>query len=322
MVLEKTDMKTLREEYISYTRGEKSEATANSYAHDVFSLWKCCGKEFFWEVINADEAIQRGKIIDFLKSYYPNQEIYLSNYLTRIRHFSKFLAAKSVNSAFTSEQPPQRIQKIAIQKPTRNVLALTGKIVEEEHQKVLADPGYGSDYALIDSILKRFPENTDPELVALKISLFDMTYSTSIGIQRQKIVLEELAGIIVDIKDFDDRIRQGDPSIVPILARSNGKINLFSFATKYCTCHAVSVYGHDDYVIFDNIVKQALPKYVAGLRESTIENWRKTYNYDAYRNCIDELLDANGIDIPFRRRKLDHFLWHKYRKAIKEKSID
>ena len=35
----------------------------------------------------------------------------------------------------------------------------------------------------------------------------------------------------------------------------------------------------------------------------------------AYIKCIDDLLDANGINIPFRHRKLDHYLWHKYRKA-------
>ena len=40
-----------------------------------------------------------------------------------------------------------------------------------------------------------------------------------------------------------------------------------------------------------------------------------TYNYVAYKQCIDDLLDANGIFIPFRRRKLDHYLWHLYRKT-------
>lgn len=175
------------------------------------------------------------------------------------------------------------------------------------------DPGYGTDYALIDSVIKRFPENTDPELVAMKIALIDMTNSTNIGRHRKKVLVTEIADIIVNTTDFDERLRQGDLSLVPIIAKCNGKINLFSFATKYCTYHSVDAYGNDDYVIFDRVVKEALPMYVPGLRLTTLEKWRSTYDYTAYKKCIDDLLDANDIHIPFRRRKLDHFLWHTYR---------
>ena len=319
MILENADKRTLREEYISYIISTgKSKNTANTTAASIFALWNKCGKEYFWEVINTDDASLRDKMFGFLETYYPNQLKYLSGYLTSVRYFRSFLAVRTNTVLQHENRPAQRKQKTYVRRQARPVLSLTGEMLEEEHQKVLADPGYGSDYALIDSILKRFPDNTDPELVALKIALFDMTYSTNIGRHRQKIVLEELAGIIVGIKDFDERIRQGDPSVVPIIARSNGRINLFSFATKYCTNHAVCVYGNDDYVIFDRVVKDALPKYVSGLHKTTIEQWRSTCNYTAYKECIDELLDANGIDIPFRHRKLDHYLWHTYRKPTEE----
>ena len=320
---DKNKMQALREEYIAFIeRSGKSKNTANTTAAELFALWNKCGEEYFWTVIRADDESLREMVTAFLETYYPRQLKYKSGYLTSVRYFREFLAEKG-----DSEPLPSKSQKAArrsspIRKSSRKVLTLTGDMLEQEHQKVLADPGYGSDYALIDSILKRIPKNTDPELVALKIALFDMTYSTNIGRHRQKIVLEELASIMVGITDFDERIRQGDPSVVPIIARSNGKINLFSFATKYCTCHAVSVYGHDDYVIFDSIVKDALPNYVAGLRKSTIEQWRIACDYNAYKECIDELLDANGIDIPFRRRKLDHYLWHTYRKPSEEETED
>lgn len=321
MVLENIDKQTLRVEYISYIVSTgKSVNTANTTASSIFALWNKCGEEYFWEAINADDASLRDKLFSFLETYYPNQLKYLSGYLTSVRYFRSFLAAKTNTVLQHENRPAQRKLRTYVRRQARPVLSLTGKMLEEEHQKVLADPGYGSDYALIDSILKRFPDNTDPELVALKIALFDMTYSTNIGRHRQKIVLEELAGIIVGIKDFDERIRQGDPSVVPIIARSNGRINLFSFATKYCTNHAVCVYGNDDYVIFDRVVKDALPKYVSGLHKTTIEQWRSTCNYTAYKECIDELLDTNGIDIPFRHRKLDHYLWHTYRKPTEEEA--
>lgn len=323
MLLENTDKKTLRAEYISYIESTgRKKATANTTAASVFSLWNKCGEAFFWEAINADEASLREMMFSFLQSHYPNQIKYLSGYVTSIHYFRSFLATKASSNPTFVVPPAQQKKRVSVRRQTHPALLLTSEMLEEEHRKVLADPGYGSDYALIDSILKRFPDNNDLELVALKIALFDMTYSTNIGIQRNKIVLEELANIIVGIKDFDDRIRQGDPSIVPIIARSNGNINLFSFATKFCTCHAVSVYGNDDYVIYDRIVKGALPKYVSGLHKTTIEQWRSTCNYTAYKECIDSLLDANGIDIPFRHRKLDHYLWHTYRKPSEEKSED
>ena len=318
---DKNKLQELREEYIAFIeQSGKSRNTANTTAAELFALWNKCGKEYFWTVIRADEGSLREMMTAFLETYYPRQLKYKSGYMTSVRYFREFLAAKG-----NSEPLPSKSQKAArrsapIRISSRKVFTLTGDMLEQEHQKVLADPGYGSDYALIDSILKRFPENTDPELVALKIALFDMTYSTNIGRHRQKIVLEELAGIIVGIKDFDERIRQGDPSVVPIIARSNGRINLFSFATKYCTNHAVCVYGNDDYVIFDRVVKDALPKYVSGLHKTTIEQWRSTCNYTAYKECIDGLLDTNGIDIPFRHRKLDHYLWHTYRKPTEEEA--
>jgi len=313
----------LRKDYISFIeQSGKSKNTANTTAAELFALWNNCGEEYFWSVIRADNDSLREMITEFLETYYPRQLKWKSGYLTSVRYFREYLAAKG-----DSEPMPvvshKAVRKTSyVRKNPREVLTLTNEMLEQEHQNVLADPGYGSDHRLIDSILKRFPKNTDLELVALKIALFDMTYSTNIGIQRNKIVLEELAKIIIGISDFDDRIRQGDPSVVPIIARSNGKINLFSFATKYCTNHSVCVYGHDDYVIYDRIVKNALPKYVAGLHKTTIEKWRINCDYNAYKKCIDDLLDANGIDIPFQRRKLDHFLWHTYRKAEDKPSDD
>lgn len=124
----------------------------------------------------------------------------------------------------------------------------------------------------------------------------------------------DLAKLIVDTKDFDDRIHQGDPELVNLIA-SNGKINLFSFASKYCTYHNVEIYQRDDYSIFDGVVRKVLPHYIKGLSKYQVDQWRKTVDYQAYNTCIGRLLDENHIDIPLRRRKIDHFLWYQNRKA-------
>ena len=119
---------------------------------------------------------------------------------------------------------------------------------------------------------------------------------------------------LISIQDFDIRVSQGDPLLVSQLAESNGQINLFSFASKYCTYHNVEIYERDDYSIFDRVVKDALPYYIPKLTKSAIEEWRTTCNYLAFNDCIEELLDQKSIDIPFRRRKFDHFLWYSNRK--------
>lgn len=314
-------METLREEYISYLeQSGRSKNTAYTSAAEIFALWNKCGEEYFWAVMRADDDSMREMMTGFLEKYYPRLLKYKSGHITSLRYFREFLAAKENRVTIPKTNSKVARKYTVSTKNPGKVLTLSNDMLEREHQIVLADPGYGTDYSLINSILNRFPLNNDPELVALKIALIDMTNSTNIGRHRQKIVVTELANIIAGIKDFDERLKQGDASLVPIIAKNNGSINLFSFASKYCTYHAVNVYGKDDYVIFDSVVKDALPKYVSGLHKATIESWRKEYNYLAYKQCIDDLLDANGIDIPFRHRKLDHYLWHKYRKP--EETVD
>ena len=148
----------------------------------------------------------------------------------------------------------------------------------------------------------------------MKVALIDLTNSTHISTHIKKISLSEIVDLILSIQDFDIRVSQGDPLLVSQLAESNGQINLFSFASKYCTYHNVEIYERDDYSIFDRVVKDALPYYIPKLTKSAIEEWRTTCNYLAFNDCIEELLDQKSIDIPFRRRKFDHFLWYSNRK--------
>lgn len=201
-----------------------------------------------------------------------------------------------------------------VPKVRREYLSLTAENIEQIHQQVLKDTSYGTDTELIHTILSRFPENTDRELVTMKMAVIDLTNSTHIGMHRGKVSLHELVQVVLDISDFDMRLAQGDPELVSQLARTNGKVNFFSFASKYCTYHSVAAYKRDDYSIFDNVVENSLPHYAPQITKAVISGWRTTYNYAAFNRCIGELLDRNHIQIPFRRRKFDHFLWYSNRK--------
>ena len=166
----------------------------------------------------------------------------------------------------------------------------------------------------VDNVLSAYPLNSNREIVALKICLIDVTNSTHLGTRRSRISIDELAKIIMDIPNFDERLSCGDPGLINELAKSNGKINLFSFASKYCLYHNKEVYGRDDYSIFDSVVAETLPHYVHGLSAAKIDSWRSNFDYKAFADCIQMILDEYGIDIPNRRRKFDLFLWYANRK--------
>lgn len=205
-----------------------------------------------------------------------------------------------------------RIKEFKYTEPDIGYKPVTAENIEAGHKDVITSPNYGKESKIIHDVLCAFPQNTDLNTVAMKIAVIDVTNSTHLSQYKSLVSLYDLADIIVQAKDFDVRLSQGDPDLVKLIA-NNGKINLFSFASKYCTYHNVEIYKRDDYSIFDVVVKNVLPHYVKGLSVSRVETWRKRMDYQAFNDCIGRLLDENHIDIPFRRRKIDHFLWYQNR---------
>ena len=166
---------------------------------------------------------------------------------------------------------------------------------------------------LITRCLRKFPENTDPDIVAMKIGLIDITNSTHLSQHKSKISMVELADIISSIPDIDARIAIGDPEIVNKIAKSNGKVNLFSFASKYCCYHNRNLYERDDYSILDTVLKEYLPRYFDDITRGQIQKWQDSFNYQAYNDYISKKLDEYGITVSYRKRKFDHFVWYKNR---------
>lgn len=208
---------------------------------------------------------------------------------------------------------PEKQQQI--KKEYRDVSgdAITNESVEEVELMVQETDNYGPENELISRCLHKFPGNTDPDLVAMKVGLIDITNSTHLSQHKSKISMVELANIIAAIPDIDARIAAGDPEVVNEIARSNGKINLFSFASKYCCYHNRNLYGRDDYSILDTVLKEYLPRYFEDVTKGQIQKWQDTYNYKAYNDYITRKLDELGITVVHRKRKFDHFVWYKNR---------
>ena len=185
--------------------------------------------------------------------------------------------------------------------------------IERIHKIVIENPTYGGENKLITNCFNIYPLNNEVETVAMKIGLIDITNSTNISRHKRKISVLELANIIVNIEDIDNRIKNGDPEIVNIISKSNGNINLFSFASKYCCYHNCNYYRKDDYSIFDTILKNHLTDYFDDISKSQIEKWRKDTDYKSYNDYITRKLDEAGIFIINRKRKFDHFIWYQNR---------
>lgn len=187
---------------------------------------------------------------------------------------------------------------------------ISNEAIEEVEALVLGTDNYGPETDLITRCLKKFPSNTDPDVVAMKVGLIDITNSTHLSQHKSKISMVELAEIIASIPDIDERIKNGDPEVVNSIARSNGKINLFSFASKYCCYHNSNLYGRDDFSILDTILKEYLPRYFDDVTRGQIQRWQDSFNYKAYNDYITGKLDELGITVVNRKRKFDYYVWY------------
>ena len=192
-----------------------------------------------------------------------------------------------------------------------NNIVLRSKDLHEAHNDVLSDDKYGKEYRLIESVLKKYPNNKTIEDVACKIAVIDFTNSTNL--RQNKINLYTLAKIITNI-DFDARVAKGDVSLVSDII-SGCPVKLYSFASKYCCYHNTFLYNRDDYSIYDSVVKKHLPEYAT--EKLPASKWRKNFNYETFNQYIGDLLDEYGITAatePQRRRLFDHYVWYKNRK--------
>lgn len=217
--------------------------------------------------------------------------------------------------ALSGEQIVLPVKKTKTKKEYRDVSAdvISNESIDEVEFLVQKTDNYGPENALITRCLKKFPQNTDPDIVAMKIGLIDITNSTHLSQHKSKISMAELSEIISKIPNIDDRIASGDPSVVNEIAKCNGKINLFSFASKYCCYHNRNFYGRDDYSILDTVLKEYLPRYFPDITKGKIQHWQDNYEYEAYNDFITCKLDEYGITVKYRKRKFDHFVWYKNR---------
>ena len=197
---------------------------------------------------------------------------------------------------------------------SKTILQLNSENLELVEKMIEDDPKYGPEQKLIESVLTRFPDNNNIEIVAMKIGVIDITNSTRLFQYKQNISLYDLSELIVNqIENFNKRIESGDSSLISEISKKTKTLygrNLFSFASKYCHYHNRFLYKKDDFSIFDTIVKEKLPVCFYDITANNLETWRETSNYEAYNDYIENKLDELNISNENRRRKFDHYFWY------------
>ncbi len=192
------------------------------------------------------------------------------------------------------------------------MLEMTNKKIIESANETVNEALYSVTEPMLHELLKAFPENKEPYQIAAKVLMLDKLYATQIFNYKKMEFLNEIVENIRTIPDFDKRVKDGDPTVVPEIYRGF-KTRMFSFATKYCCLHNTVVYGKDDYSIYDSSVRKYLPKYAKSigvkLTGTQLDNWYKEGNYKAFNDAVDEVLDKAEINIENRKRKFDLFLW-------------
>lgn len=273
--------------------------TINDVEYAVFAANEGTSKPQPHIIETKSGTIPEGKQLSLLKEYLKQNDISPIKGATTYWCIDKVLKLDSSKEKTISET----IHK-------QKYLSLTEENIEKQNKFVGASSIYGKEGLIIHDVLNAFPLHNDLNTIAMKIAVIDVTNSTHLSQYKSRLSLYDLAKVILEIPNFDDRLAKGDPQLINIIARNIGAVNMFSFASKYCTYHNVEVCGRDDYSIFDGIVKNTLPHYIQGLTTNKIDTWRRSFDYEAFNECVGKLLDENNIHIPFRRRKLDHFLWY------------
>lgn len=207
----------------------------------------------------------------------------------------------------------------------------SNKIIESDLEKyvkkVEKDLKIGTEKRIVEEALKLFPKNENKTIVAMKIALIDLTNSTNLNRNLGKEDgLDKIANRITEI-NFDKRVKEGDLTLVRDIAKwskENIGKNLFSFASKYCLNHNFYCYNRDDYVIYDSIMCENLSKYITNeeykeltgkkLDTNSFKMLKDNYDYEEYINIINYIINKNELSLKKVHRKLDWFIWYKYKK--------
>jgi hypothetical protein len=150
--------------------------------------------------------------------------------------------------------------------------------------------------------LKTFPKNTDISEVLIKCSTLNDFYSTNI------FKIHPVAKHIINL-DIDLRLTRGDSQLVNEISIGHGiknkngrELNLFSFATKYCSHH-----NPIDYPIFDSYVEKILIYFRDKDKFSDFKT-DDLRNFIVFKQAVIDFRNVYQLQ-EFNLKQIDQYLW-------------
>lgn len=162
---------------------------------------------------------------------------------------------------------------------------------------------YAAQESALNLLFETYPNNNSLYEVLLKCCTLNEFYSTNLyGVY-------PMAKHIVSL-GIDIRMQSGDPQLVNDIASGHGikrgesgkDLDLFSFATKYCSRH-----NSDEYPIYDDYVKAVLGHFQKkdGFSDFTINELRNQY---VFKKAIFDFRKVYSLE-EFSIKELDRYLW-------------
>ncbi len=204
---------------------------------------------------------------------------------------------------------------------TRNAVKTTAPVsLLNEANNVLANlwnyqgmDVYELKWKIMDMLCRQYPANTTLEEVYLKADTLNRYYSTNI------FSIQSMAKGIINIPDIDQRLQNGDPTLVKDNTKPNNDIstiipghNNYSFATKYCACHNPAAYPIYDNIVADFFVAAIKSGHlttpaIIGMSVSQIRNRMKN-DYVFYKDIYIAFMQQYNLT-SLTYREVDWYIW-------------
>jgi hypothetical protein len=211
---------------------------------------------------------------------------------------------------------------IKVGKKSYKIYSISSSTLSAAENSVCSVSKYKQNLDLIEQVFKRFPDNTDKSIVAMKIALVDTLDATHLSLWEKSIA--EIADVIVSYPNIDKALKSNPVKVTEDLigiVKKKLSINFFSFFSKYCFYHERYVNGSCRLSKYDTIVSNVLPLYLnnngivtkqgKSYSPSDIEKLRGTGDYPSFNNLIEELASKTGIaNISNFRELLDFLMWY------------
>ena len=149
----------------------------------------------------------------------------------------------------------------------------------------------------LNKLFRDMPTNDSLDVILLKIATLNEFYFAHVWDILK--VAQYIYTLHVE-ESLDARLKAGDATLVDAIAKSGGKVHMFSFATKYCSFHEP-----EKYPIYDIHVVEML-MYFRDVDEFT--EFEEFKDYSDFKRVVLEMRSYYGLG-SFSLKQIDRYLW-------------